>query len=190
MGCPALRWIPFLLLAGLLACQGTMTVELPGDDDDLDLDPWGDDDDSAGDDAPPYEGTLVMEDADLWVDCVADDVGEAGVWGFRAELRGWAGLCWVELHLDGYCEGFVGDGEPCEEDGIERPGWSLMQGPFGYDEEDGYWDVWALELPFEAGWPPPDGASAVACADGPELTFCCRDAAETEHTECRGVDAP
>ncbi len=188
----ASRWIPFLLIPALVACQGTMTFAVPeADDDDVDLDPWGDDDDSADPgDAPPYEGTLVMDDADLWVDCAADDAGTAGAWGFRAELVGWAALCWVELHLDGYCEGYDGQGNPCEEDGVDRPGWPLVQGPFGHSEELGYWDVWALELPFEDAWPPQDGVSAVPCADGPELRFCCADAAQTDHTDCRDVDGP
>ncbi len=185
-----LVWSMVLSLAGLSGCVGHLSVtepeEVASDDD---VDPWGDDDDGGlDDDTPTYEGTVDMDGSELQAMCVQDDSGEVGEWGFRADLAGWAGLCWVELRLDDYCEGFDGDGEPCEEDGIERPGWDLLQGPFGHDEEVGFWDVWARELPFETAWPPGPGVSTIACDDEPEVLLCCTDAALTDLVECRGVD--
>ncbi len=188
----ALGWGAVLLLFAAPACQGALSVTQPGDggDDDGGVDPWGDDDDGGVDgDTPEYTGTLDLDASTLTAECLLAADGESGEWGFRAEITGWAGGCWAELHLEDYCEGYEEDGDPCETAGVERPGWAMTQGPFGHDEEQGFWDVWGLALPFIAGWPPAGQGSTVACFDEPTLRVCCADAAETDVVECADVDA-
>ncbi len=179
-----------VLLFAAPACQGELSVTQPdGGDDDDGVDPWGDDDDGGVDDeTPEYEGSIDLGASSLEAMCVGDAAGETGEWGFRAELMGWAGICWAELHLDDYCEGFEADGNPCETEGVERPGWVMTQGSFGHDDTVGFWDTWALELPFSAGWPLEGEGSTVACTDEPTLRLCCTDAAETDVVECANVD--
>jgi hypothetical protein len=187
-----------VLMMGLgLILWGCPTVEddddSAGDDDDM----TGDDDD---DDTPEYTGTIDLPNALLETGCTVDvpssseDEDPSGMFDFYIEMDGWAEDCWVEMwdltEDPGYCEGFDPDtGEPCNYGGVERPGWFMGQDVdgFGWDEMNGFWDSWWLDLDYTMTWPPMDDESLFVCENmghNFEIWYCCCDFYDGDFCDC------
>ena len=182
--------LSFLLGFPVIAPDGCDTVvrepeEMPDrDDDDWDDDSW-----------PDYEGEIDMGNASVGASCAVEvpqneedpEDPAAGYYQFEITVDGWAGDCWIEMwdYSSPYCEGFDENGDPCEHEGVARPGWWLNQGDYGYDASTGFWDSWWLDLDYEQSWPPDADKSYFTCeqagndpqdGDGEFITyFCCYD---------------
>ncbi len=159
-----------------------------GDDDSADDDTGDDDtgDDDDDDSTPNYTGDIDMDNAYLESACWAtvpqgDPAGGQGTFAFHVEMPGWADSAWVELWSisTSYCEGYDPvSGNPCDNNGIVRPGWDLDNIDYGWDPGVGFWDVWELDLDYHEIWPPANDASMFACEDagsGFELWYCAVD---------------
>jgi hypothetical protein len=182
-----------VLMLGLgLIMWGCPTVE---DDDDS----AGDDDDTTDDDRPDYTGTIDMGNAYLETGCTvdvpssSDEPPPSGTFDFFVEMDGWAEDCWVEMwdltEDPGYCEGFDVAGDPCNYGGIERPGWEMVtdEYSFGWDDLNGFWDSWWLDLDYTMTWPPLDDESLFVCENlghNFEVWYCCTDFYDGNFAEC------
>ena len=93
------------------------------------------------------------------------------------------------MALDSYDE----NGDPCDGEGVSRPGWWMDQAPFGYEPQSGFWDSWSLELDYEHSWPPSPDQSYFTCEEAGEdphsgygsvwTYFCCMDMV-TDYAAC------
>jgi len=135
-----------------------------------------DDDDSADDNWPSYEGEIDLDNMDVAISCHPDADPTTGSWDVVVFLEGWAEIAWIELWSldDAYCEGFHSTtGDPCDNDGVSRPGWDMERYDYGYDEVLGHWDEWELQLAFDAlSWPPSSTESYLSCDDNLEFYVC------------------
>ncbi len=148
-------------------------------------DPVTDDDDSADDDIPEYEGGMSLDASEFTYGCTVEvasvsedqDPPPAGYFNFDVVLSGWAEDCWIEMFddvpegEDGYCEGWDIDGNPCDFGGETRPGWWMGQGDYGYDAATGHWDSWYLDLDYEMVWPPLTNESLFICENAGDPEF-------------------
>ena len=140
------------------------------DDDSADDDTADDDDDST----PTYTGTIDMDNAALYASCAAT-VGSVeggppgeGYFDFEIDVEGYAEIMWIEMwdKVSSYCEGWDPDtGDVCETAGYERPGWDMSNVNYGWNETDGFWDIWDLHLEYyqELAVAHPAGKSIFIC---------------------------
>ena len=159
------RWLP-RCAAALICGAGLM---LGGCDDFL-----LDDDDA---DWPDYEGEVDLDDPVVHIECI-EDVPDGspegrGIWELTLLVEGWASYTWVEMWSSGYCEGYdSATGNPCVEQGQERPGWAMDPWDHGWDAELGFWDEWILDLPYHVDISSPEsGNSWFSCDMGPGIEF-------------------
>ena len=180
----------------LFGCPVDDDDDSAGDDDDMTADDDDDDDDST----PEYTGLIDMPNALLDTTCVvdvpssSDDPPPSGDFQFYVEMDGWSEDCWVEMwdltEEDGYCEGFNPDtGDPCNYGGIDRGGWFMEQDldGFGWDDINGFWDSWWLDLAYTMTWPPLDDESLFVCENlghNFEVWYCCCDFYDGEFCDC------
>lgn len=134
---------------------------------------WEDDEWDDDDSWPEYEGEIDMGDAFLSASCTVevpleeedDGYPASGYFQYELQMDGWAGDCWLEMWSNDspYCEGYDENGEPCDDEEVQRPGWWFNQGDYGWDAQYGFWDSWWMDLDYEHSWPPDPGKSYFTC---------------------------
>jgi len=159
------RWIGLVLAGGvLLGCPTTDDDDSTGDDDVAD-DDAGDDD--AGDDDTCE---IALDEATFTEDCIGDLGPGNGTWHFELSLDCRATVAWVQTwDILEPCWGQQGPDEPCNP-ACPLAG-KMTNIDFGWNETQGFWDVWELWVDFDTGADDPC-LFPYACGESFELWAC------------------